>query len=121
MAKNNNAERKKGIKAWIESARFTERIAEIKAITVNKRMGKSKGVLLITTLPSTTKRAPMIRSVEKTARARTICLGIAKASVVRVEKARGKIRRNNPNIKTSALSINARMFFLSSIKLATRL
>lgn len=77
-----------------DSALLGERTLPIKTTARNRRIGRSKGVLLIVTFLSKTVFRPKRRKHSRETPIRRICFGIINASVVRVVKRRGYATKN---------------------------
>jgi len=92
--KYKDAAKNKVTKEVKDSALLGERTLPKKTTARNKRIGRSKGVLLILTVLSKTVFRPKRRKHSRETPIRRICFGIIKASVVMVVKRRGYATKN---------------------------
>ena len=96
MAKKASIERKNGTKEIRASALLTAKAEDTSRESVKSKISKSKGVLLNITWPFTKDFIPNTSKIVSITVPNNICLGRTNASVVKVKRKNGKIKRRSP-------------------------
>ena len=104
IAKKARTEKRNGTKEIRASALLTAKIEDKRTERVNRAIGRSKGVLLNTTWPFAKDFIPNINKIISTTMHNNICFGKTNASVVKVKRKKGKIRRRSPSRNKDAFS-----------------
>ena len=104
MAKKAKTEKRNGTKEIRASALLTAKAEDTSRENVKSKIGKSKGVLLNITCPPAKDFIPNTNKIINTAVPNNICLGRINASVVKVKRKNGKIRRRMPKRNKDAFS-----------------
>ena len=104
IAKKARTEKRNGTKEIRASALLTAKIEDKSRESVKSKIGKSKGVLLNITWPLNKDFIPNTSKIISTAMNNNICLGRTNASVVKVKRKNGKIRRRSPKRNKDAFS-----------------
>ena len=104
IAKKARTEKRNGTKEIKASALLTAKKDDKRTERVNKTIGRSKGVLLNITWPLAKDFIPNTNRIIITTMPNNICLGSTNASVVKVKRKNGKIRRRSPKRNRDAFS-----------------
>ena len=104
IAKKARTEKSNGTKEIRASALLTAKIEDISKESVKSKIGKSKGVLLSITWPLDKDFIPNKSRITNTDAPNSICFGRTYASVVKVRRKNGKIRRRSPKRNKDAFS-----------------
>ena len=104
IAKKARTEKSNGTKEIRASTLLTAKIEDVRRESVKRRIGKSKGVLLNITWPFTKDFIPNTSKIVSITVPNNICLGRTNASVVKVKRKNGKIRRRSPRRNKDAFS-----------------